>query len=321
MPAYNTDKFIGDSIGSVLNQTFNDFELIIINDGSTDNTKKVVESFDDTRIKYFENKNNSGIVYSRNRGLDLVQGDFVAMLDADDIAHPEKFQLQIDFLKQNKEFGMIGSWAKFIDPNGRSIPGKWKLNASPEMIPAIMLFKNYFLQSAVVYTKDCIKNYRFKEGFDILEDYLIWLDIIKNYKTWNLPKYLVDYRIHPEGVTKKHKEEKFEKEKEVYRIQLRELGIQPSQQELELHSIIRNNEPNNEIEILNQIEKWLLKIINSNNQTKVFNQKMLASIVFNRWLKVCNKSSSLHLKMLYKLVNSPILISYLKSYNPLKNNI
>ncbi len=316
MPAYNTDEFIGDSIVSVLNQSYHDLELIIINDGSTDNTKKVVESFDDTRIKYFENIKNSGIVFSRNRGLDLAQGDFIAMLDSDDIANHEKFEKQIAFLKKNKDFGMVGSWARFINEKGKRMPGGWKLKAPSEMIPAIMLFKNYFLQSSVLYRRECISHYSFNKDYNIGEDYVIWFEILKKWKGWNLQQYLVSYRVHNESITKKFKEEKLKREKGVFKLMLSDLTIEPSNEELKMHIMIHDNKQIVNYKTLLSIEEWLLKIVSKNKILNVYNHRMLTRVVFNRWLKVCNKSSGLHFKMLYKLISSQILFSFIKSYSP-----
>jgi len=320
MPAYNTENYISQAIKSVLNQTHEDFELIIINDGSTDNTKQIINSFDDDRIVYIENEKNSGIVFSRNKGLKLATGKYIGMLAAEDIAYPEKFKEQIDFLQNNKDFGMVGSWAKFIDENGEKLPGSWKLTASPEMIPAIMLFKNYFLQSAVLYRKECISKFSFKEGFDILEDYLIWLEIIKEYKAWNLPKYLVKYRIHSGGVTKKHTDEKLLKEKKVFQILFEQLKIDVTEQEMEMHLLIRDNRPITKIRTLKSIESWMLKILERNNELKIYNHQMLKKVMFNRWTKVCSKASGLHIKMLYYFFASQISTNFAVSFISRKNN-
>lgn len=320
IPAFNAEKYISQAIQSVLNQTYDNFELIIINDGSTDKTKVVIESFKDERIRYFENEKNSGIVFSRNKGLKLAQGEYIGMLDADDIAYPKKFEKQITFLQQNKDFGMIGSWSKFIDEEGESISGSWKLRAKPEMIPSIMLFKNYFLQSAVLYRKSCIRQYSFKDGFDILEDYLIWLEIIKKFKVWNLQEYLLDYRIHSGGVTKMHQKEKLEKEKKVFRLQLTELGIDASEKEIELHLLIRNDTQISEVRTLKSIENWMLKIIDQNSKLGKYDHKMLIHVILNRWLKVCFKSKGLWLRMISILLSSELLLTFMKSYLPNNND-
>jgi glycosyltransferase involved in cell wall biosynthesis len=320
MPAYNAESYISQAIKSVLNQTYEDFELIIINDGSTDSTKSVINSFYDSRIKYSENVNNSGIVTSRNKGLVQAIGKYIGMLDADDIAYPEKFEEQIAFLEKNKDFGMVGSWAVFIDENGEKLPGSWKLTASSEMIPAIMLFKNYFLQSAVLYRKECISKFSFKEDFDILEDYLIWLEIIKKYKAWNLQKYLVKYRIHSGGVTKKHSIEKLLKEKKVFQLLFEQIGINATEEEMEMHLLIRDDVPITSISTLKSIESWLLKISEKNKELKIYNHHMLEKVIFNRWAKVCSKASGLHIKMLYHFFASHISTTFVMSFTKRKNN-
>lgn len=288
IPVYNAQMFIAEAIQSILNQSFNDFELIIIDDGSTDNSRQIIQSFNDKRINYFKNDANKGIVYTRNRGISESKGEFIGMLDADDVAAPDKFKIQIDFLKKNKEFGMVGSWVKFIDENGNKLNGKWKLPASPETIPSWFLFKNYFLQSAVLYRKNCFNNLSFTKGFDILEDYLIWYQILKKFKARNLPKYLINYRIHKGGVTKKHDDERRDKEKKVFEIMFRDLGIDTTDRELDIHLLIREGAIITNHEVLLEIEKWLLKIVFHNNKNKIYNQALLSKVVLNRWMKVCS---------------------------------
>ena len=154
MPVYNTEKFVKKTIESLLNQTYKDFELIVIDDGSTDNSIEIIKKFADNRIKIFSNDSNKGIVYSRNRGNAEALGRFIAPFDSDDIALPDKFEKQISFLEQHPEFGMLGSWAKLIDENDKFLNVNWKLSAKAESIPAILLFRAYFIQSAVVFRRE-----------------------------------------------------------------------------------------------------------------------------------------------------------------------
>src|SRR3979411_1813870 len=103
MPVYNAEKYLKEAIDSVLHQSYKNIELVIINDGSTDSSKDIILANDDPRIRYFENKFNSGIVYSRNRGLQLAIGDYIATLDSDDIALPHRTEQQVDFLEKNSD--------------------------------------------------------------------------------------------------------------------------------------------------------------------------------------------------------------------------
>ena len=320
MPVYNAERYLREAIRSILDQTFDNLEFIIIEDGSTDNSLTVIQSIKDERIRLYKNEGNLGIVYSRNKGLSLAKGKYIGMFDADDVAYPEKFEEQISFLENNRDFGMVGSWVKFIDEKGKRLPGGWKLKAPPEKIPSIMLFKNYFLQSAVLYRKDCISKFSFRDGLDILEDYMIWLEIVSEYKAWNLNKTLVNYRIHGGSVTKSKSGEMQAKEKKVFKMQLLELGIDPTNLELELHLLIRDDKPVTEINTLKSIEKWLLKIIIRNEDLEVYDYKILIKVIFNRWMKVCYKASGLHFKMLYFFFTSEIFLLYIKSYKLNSNN-
>jgi len=321
IPVYNAGQYLADAIGSVLRQTFSDFELIVINDGSTDNSKEVIATFNDKRIRYLENKKNLGIVYSRNRGIKEATGDFVGMVDADDVVYHDKFEKQISFLTKNPEFGMVGSWVKFIDNKGNRLSGKWKLNAPPQKIPSIMLFNNYFVQSAVLYRKDCLRNYSFTNGFEIGEDYLIWYQILKRFKSWNLPEYLMDYRVHQESITKRKNDLRLEMDKKIFKIQLKDLGIDATGRELDLHLLIKEGTPIEDVKTLLEIESWLKKIVGCNQSNQVYNKRYLAQVVANRWLKVCSKTKIFSLEKARICITSRFLFSSIAGFNPLKRSV
>ena len=109
MPAYNAEKYIGEAIESILNQTFKDFEFIIINDGSVDHTKEIIREYNDPRIVLLENDKNRGIVLSLNKGLDAATGKYIARMDADDIALKNRFERQVEYLDEHKDIGVLGT--------------------------------------------------------------------------------------------------------------------------------------------------------------------------------------------------------------------
>ena len=109
MPAYNAEKYIGEAIESILNQTYKDFEFIIINDGSIDRTEDIILSYDDPRIIYLKNKENSGIVASLNNGLKQAKGQYVARMDADDISLPTRFEKQLQYMESNQHIFVLGT--------------------------------------------------------------------------------------------------------------------------------------------------------------------------------------------------------------------
>ena len=112
LPAYNAQDTIAESIDSILNQSFRDFELIVINDGSTDATEKVIAQYDDSRIRYFANPGNQGLIYTLNRGLELSQGKYIARMDADDISLPARFEKQVRILEEHPEIIVCGPLIK-----------------------------------------------------------------------------------------------------------------------------------------------------------------------------------------------------------------
>ncbi|MDD4353774.1 MAG: glycosyltransferase family A protein, partial [Candidatus Nanoarchaeia archaeon] len=120
MSAYNTERYIAEAIESILNQTFKDFEFIIIDDGSTDDSLKIIKRYvkKDRRIKLIHNKKNIGLTKSLNKGLKIAKGQYIARMDADDISLPQRFQIQYDFLEKNKDIFLIGTTAFLIDDKG-----------------------------------------------------------------------------------------------------------------------------------------------------------------------------------------------------------
>jgi len=110
MPTYNAEKHIGEAINSVLNQTFEDFELLIINDGSLDHTLEIISSYKDTRIRLIDLEKNKGIAHCRNLALQEARGEFIAWTDSDDLNEPTRFEKQIYFLQHNPDFGGCGTW-------------------------------------------------------------------------------------------------------------------------------------------------------------------------------------------------------------------
>ena len=305
MPVYNREQYIKKAVESILNQTFTDFEFIIVNDGSTDKTLEILQSFDDKRIKIINNETNKGIVFSRNRGIKAAKAEFIGMFDSDDVALPEKFEIQLKFLKENPEFGMVGAWVKWIDENDKILKGKWKLSRPSIEIPAIMLFRNYFIQSSVLIRKEVLPEGLYSKGLEIGEDYKMWFEVSLKHKVTNIHQYLVLYRMHSENISITS-DMKLENTKKLFKYIFKTLEIEPSEVELDAHSRIKNNKKIRTIEELEQIEKWLLKISNQNKKLGNYDQKILQKVIFNRWLKVCNKSKSLHFKMLKKLLFSPL---------------
>lgn len=193
MPAYNCEQFIGESINSVLNQTYQNWELIVVDDCSTDNTEKIVKEYKDKRIKLFSNEKNMGVAYSRNKGIKLSKADYIAFLDSDDIWDTEKLKMQIETMNDEINFTFTGS--KFVNENGEK--SNYILNVPLKIKKKELLKQNVISCSSVVVKKQLVLDNIFPENVEeIHEDYVAWLNILNNEKFAygiNLP--LLIYRI------------------------------------------------------------------------------------------------------------------------------
>ncbi|PKL19089.1 MAG: hypothetical protein CVV49_02480 [Spirochaetae bacterium HGW-Spirochaetae-5] len=195
MPVYNCENYIKAAIDSILNQTFFNFTLLIINDGSTDNTEKIIFSYTDRRITYLKNENNMGIVYSRNRGIANADSVYLAWMDADDIAFSERLQKQFDFLENNHEYDLCFTNIITINKNDEVIskpwfsdkctPVEWDIIwSNPIPQPSVMLRKKILVSNDLIYD----------EELTTAEDYDLWTRISLNSKIARLDDVLLLYR-------------------------------------------------------------------------------------------------------------------------------
>jgi glycosyltransferase involved in cell wall biosynthesis len=201
MPAYNAEKYIGESIGSVLQQTFSDFELLVIDDGSTDGTADLVHSFSDTRIRYVY-QTHSGVAAALNAGLVLAKGKYIARFDADDICYPQRLEKQFRFLEDHPDHTVVGSDADYLLENGDHLFRFSCIGHTNEEIMDKLYFYCPFIHSAVMFKKDAVMQ---AGGYSVrahnFEDYLLWVRLSAKGKFANLAEPLIRVRFNPASVT------------------------------------------------------------------------------------------------------------------------
>ena len=204
MPTFNNGRYLQESIQSVLSQSFQDWELVVVNDASKDNSREILQRFasQDPRIKVFHNEQNLRIVKTLNRGLDLAQADLIARLDGDDYwSDNEKLRQQVDFLNSHPDYGMIGSWGTAMDENGKYL-FDLKFPSTDAGIRSQFLMRNCFIHSSLVFRKKLVLDlggYVMTEGY--IEDYELWLKLGMKCKFALIPKIMVSYRINSVGLT------------------------------------------------------------------------------------------------------------------------
>jgi len=196
MPSYNTGRYIAESIQSVLNQTHTNWELIIVDDCSTDNTDDVVSAFTDERIIYLKNEKNSGAAISRNRALREAKGDYIAFLDSDDLWHPQKLEKQIAFMEKN---GYKFTFTDYkIQLNGNWLP---YIYTGPDVVNKRKLYNYcYFSTITVMYDREYVGLIQI-EDLKKNNDYAMWFEIIKKSPCYRLPECLSYYIKHESSIS------------------------------------------------------------------------------------------------------------------------
>lgn len=199
MPTFNCGKYVKQSVQSILNQTFKDFELIIIDDGSSDDTEKTVNEFTDERIKYHKTE-NKGTAAALNFGLSKCKYDWVARIDSDDLNTAERFDKQIKFLEENPGYDVISSWSVyFADPD--KILFLLQESVEHEEIYEYLDLHNPVNQSAVMYRRQVILDEKYNEDMLFNEDFELMHRIRDKVKFYNIPEYLCYTRLRKDGKT------------------------------------------------------------------------------------------------------------------------
>lgn len=232
MPVYNGGNYLSEAIESILNQTFKDFELLIINDGSTDNSEEIIKGYKDSRIKYVVNKKNMGIIKTLNKGLDLIQSEYIARMDADDISLPTRLEKQIDFMDKHRDIAVSGTSMLNIYSDGKTKKGIVKND--PRQIKTMLLFTNALAHPTIIIRKKIIdeENLTYNESHQAVEDYGLWVKMSFTNKLANLQEILLKYRVNEKGITQladKKIQERDVMHMGIYREAFENLGIDVSQ--------------------------------------------------------------------------------------------
>lgn len=202
MPVYNGERYLREAVESVLNQTFTDFEFLIVNDGSTDASRTIICAYDDPRIRLIDNPANLGLTKSLNLGLQASLGQYVARQDADDISETERLAKQVNFMEANPQFSLLGTWYREIDAGG-NFGDNVRLPSDQVELQWALLFYCPFVHSGVMLRKEVFLNQvgLYDETFLYAQDHELWLRTSRQALITNYPDYLVRYRLNPHSMT------------------------------------------------------------------------------------------------------------------------
>jgi len=326
LSAFNAERYLNKSIESILNQTMPHFEFIIINDGSTDNSLEIIKHYKkDGRIKLINNKVNLGLTKSLNIGLKNSKGKYIARMDADDISMPYRLETEVNFLENNPEIALIGSYYYLIDENDKIIK-EIKHPLEYEDIKWYLLFDNCFGHSTVMFRRELLNKVGYySEKYKYAQDYEYWVRISEKYKVKNLDKFLVKIRTHPQNITSLSSNNQLDFSLEVSKQQIKKyikVNHISNHDILILRKIAYKNystitEKN--IALLNLFEKIFISYFKNKEKgfLKKYSHYFLDFAIFFYNIKKYDKFRNyfkIYLKYNRKIIISKIFILYLLSY-------
>ena len=261
MPTYNSAPYVREAIESILNQSYPDFELLIYDDCSSDNTVRIIEKYRDLRIRLFTKEANTGYTDSLIMGIAAAKGKYIVRMDSDDISDLKRIEKQVGFLEQNPEYGIVGSWVQTIQDNGQS--QVWKYPVAHEDITLFTLANAPFAHPSVTLRKDVLltNDINYSRSYEPCEDYKLWTELLKVTKGKNVDEVLLHYRLHEQQTIKMKKQRLIERSNTIRQEVLKDFfDRQVSSDEIRVHYYFFNEIPSGEAPPVENRFLWKKKL-------------------------------------------------------------
>lgn len=305
MPVYNAAIFVQHAIDSILSQTFDHFEFIIIDDGSTDSSSKVVDRYKDRRIKTIKNKCNLGVAKTLNKGLEVAQGRYIARMDADDISDKTRFERQITFMDESPDIAISGSWVWSFDekkkhllryPIGKDCVGSFLLLGNPLAHPSVIMRRETLQRENLWYDPEC----------SAAQDYELWSRCWETCDLDNMSVPLVSWRHSKNSVTRSRSGQSHNISLRIAKKMLGKLDIEVDDEKLAFHREVGNGSGVSSLEELSAVSEWLEYLIIKNQRKSVFPASGILKAAAFSWFRVCLNSSGLGLKVVHRYLKSSL---------------
>jgi len=295
LPCYNTEQYVEETIDSLLGQTYSNFEIVAINDCSTDSTLDILNRLaqKDDRIKVFSNENNLKLIKTLNKGVGLCRGEFIARMDADDIALPERLEKEVRFLQENPDHDIVSTqFATFRTGSKKLSP-----HSNPtknEELKAYLLFKSGICHPASMMRKRLFTelNLSFEEEYLHVEDYALWSKAIYKTKLGNIGgEPLLLYRVHKSQVSSLYEDLQTENKKKVFKIHCEYLGLDKSDEAIDIYASVAEAVPTqSSLSYLKKCEDFMLSLIEKNKRESFCSQCFLEDMLSLHWIRLCANS-------------------------------
>jgi hypothetical protein len=304
LPVFNGEAYLRESMDSILGQTWRDLELLVIDDGSRDGSAAIAASYEDARVRLHRNAQNLGVVATLNEGLELARGEYLARMDADDVAHPRRLERQVRYLDAHPEVAALGTAVR----NFGEVRSSWTLKADPPAVRARLLFECAMCHPTVTLRLEVLRRHglRYDSAYPHAEDWALWVAIAEWAAAANLPERLLRYRTHPQQVSKTENVAQLRTIRRIFAVQLARLGIEASEADLDLHQGIASGVFAASADFLDRADAWLRRIAGAAGALPAADAAALSEEAAFRWARACRRSRRLGLFALRRFRASPL---------------
>lgn len=314
IPCYNVEDYVVESVTSIIDQTYSDLEIIVINDCSSDNTLDRLQELAnrDSRIKIYSNETNLKLIKTLNKGIELCNGTYIARMDADDISFPTRIEKQVSFLEQNLDYDVVSTMF-YTFRTGRSKYNLYKNPKTYDELQAYLLFRSGICHPAVMIRKTLFSELglRFEEKYLHVEDYALWSKALYCTKLANIDEPLLYYRVHEHQVSTLNEKKQIDNKKEVFKIHCEKLGLSSDAKDLDVYASVAECVPSEfTLDYLERCEEFINTLLINNRSQQFCSPEYLERILSLHWIRIC-ANSQLGLKALNKCFNSSL---YNKKY-------
>ena len=278
MPVYNGSKYLDDAIKSILNQTFQNLEFVIIDDGSTDDSLNIIKSYNDNRIRLIENKANQGQSKTLNKGINLARGTYIARVDQDDISSSDRLEKQLEFMEKNSDIDVCGSWVELMGKQSDVL----NLETRSEEIKISLLTNQNLAHPAVMIRKSTLikHNLDYDPKFIIANDYDLWVRMFEYCSFANIPEPLVKHRVHHDQFSKKFGEKNSYETNKILKFLLKKIGVKTNDSSLIIYKKVFYGYDFEDL-VISEVFKNLRILRSSNLRNKTFEPD-----IFNEFLRL-----------------------------------
>lgn len=287
LAVHNGEEYLAQAIQSVLSQSCTDFELLLIDDCSSDSTRHIIRQFDDPRIRVMNNSTKIGLAASLNRGMDESDSEYVARMDHDDVMHPGRLKEQLEFLRSHTEISVCGSWVSTLGAPDHHV---WKYPCDSDEIRGLLLFENPIAHPSVMFRRGDLADggFNYDPSFKRAEDYDLWERVSHGMKLANIPRVLLKHRVYPRDSRLSLSELESQECRLIRLRQLHRLGLTPSPEDEDMHRRLSAWQFDSSPDFLRAADRWLTGLRDRNT---VYPEPAFTRILVDRWFAFCNAAT------------------------------